>query len=99
MVPKGGCPRCGSQRVKKKGHIHNGKQNHPCKVCERQFVGQADPRRISDEQRALVERLLLERISLRGICRAVGVGLKGVLGFLAECYTQAPEDLVPIRIT
>jgi hypothetical protein len=30
---------------------------------------------ITEEQRALIERLLLERISLRGICRAVGVGL------------------------
>ncbi len=64
MVTRDGCPQCGSQQYKKNGHIHNGKQNHPCKVCERQFVGQADQRRISDEQRALVERLLLERISL-----------------------------------
>ena len=76
MVTRDGCPQCGSQQYKKNGHIHNGKQNHQCKVCERQFVGQTDQHRISDEQRALVERLLLERISLRGICRAVGVGLK-----------------------
>ena len=33
-------------------------------------------------QRALIERLLVERISLRGICRAVGVRLKWLLGFL-----------------
>ena len=93
MVTRDGCPQCGSQQYKKNGHIHNGKQNHQCKVCERQFVGQTDQHRISDEQRALVERLLLERISLRGICRAVGVGLKWLLGFLAECYAQAPQDL------
>ena len=93
MVTRDGCPQCGSQQYKKNSHIHNGKQNHQCKVCERQFVGRADQHRISDEQRALVERLLLERISLRGICRAVGVGLKWLLGFLAECYAQAPQDL------
>ena len=29
-----------------------------------------------EEQHALIERLFLERISLRGICRAVSVGLQ-----------------------
>jgi hypothetical protein len=29
------------------------------------------------EPRAMIERLLLERIALRGMCRAVGVGLQG----------------------
>ena len=97
MVTRDGCPQCGSQQFKKNGHIHNGKQNHQCKVCERQFVGHTDQHLISYEQRALVERLLVERISLRGICRAVGVGLKWLLGFLAECYAKAPEDLhVPL---
>jgi transposase-like protein len=32
------CPRCGSRQHKKNGHIHNGKQNHRCKACGRQFV-------------------------------------------------------------
>ena len=31
---------------------------------------------ITEKQRALIERLLLERISLRGIYRALGVGLR-----------------------
>ncbi len=93
MITRDGCPQCGSQRFKKNGHIHNGKQNHQCKACERQFVGQTDQRLIPDDQRALVERLLLERISLRGICRTVGVGLKWLLGFLNDCYTKAPENL------
>ena len=93
MVTRDGYPQCGSRQFKKNGHIHNGKQNHQCKVCERQFVGHVDQRLISDDQRALVQRLLLERISLRGICRVVGVGLKWLLGFLAECYAKAPEDL------
>ena len=48
---------------------------------------------ITNEQRALVERLLLERISLRGICRAVGVGLRWLLQFMAERFQEAPEQL------
>jgi insertion element IS1 protein InsB len=39
----------------------------------------------------LVERLLLERISLRGICRAVGVGLQWLLEFMGERFQAAPE--------
>jgi len=64
-----------------------------CKECERQFVGYAEQRLISEEQRALIVRLLLERISLRGICRVVGVGLKWLLDFLEECYAKVPQDL------
>src|SRR5947209_390043 len=28
-----------------------------------------------------------------GICRAVGVGMKWLMGFLVECYGAAPADL------
>ena len=66
MVVRDACPECGSQRFKKNGHIHTGKQNHQCKACGRQFVVHADNRVITEDQRTLVERLLVERISLRG---------------------------------
>jgi insertion element IS1 protein InsB len=41
----------------------------------------------------LIERLLLERISLRGICRAVGVSLRWLLYFVVERFNAAPDDL------
>lgn len=93
MVARDGCPECGSTRYKKNGHIHNGKQNYQCKACGRQFVQCSTQYLIGAEQRALIERLLLERISLRGICRAVGVGLKWLLGFLVECFQALPAHL------
>jgi len=31
-------PRCKSPKYKKSGHLHNGKQNHRCKDCDRPFV-------------------------------------------------------------
>jgi insertion element IS1 protein InsB len=37
--------------------------------------------------------LLVERISLRGICRAVGVTLKWLLGFLVQCFAALPDHL------
>jgi insertion element IS1 protein InsB len=93
MVIRETCPRCESPKYKKNGHIHNGKQNHQCQACGRQFVERFEQSLISDDTRALIERLLVERISLRGICRAVGVGLKWLLGFLVHCVEALPEHL------
>jgi len=76
MVIRDVCPRCQSPKHKKNGHIHSGKQNHQCHNCGRQFVECFEQALISDDIRALIERLLVERISWRGICRAVGVNLK-----------------------
>ncbi len=70
MVIRDACPACGSNQCKKNGHIHTGKQNHQCKTCGRQFVLDAENRVIAEDQRTLVERLLLEKIFLHGICRA-----------------------------
>ena len=75
------CPRCESDKFKKNGHIHNGKQNHLCHDCGRQFVDCFEQSLISDETRDLIERLLLERLSLRGICRAVGLDSSGSWAF------------------
>jgi len=93
MIVRDAGPACGSTRFKKNGHTRNGKQKHQCKACPRQFVQCAAHYRIADETRALIERLLLERISLRGICRAVGVGLKWLLGFIVHCFETLPEHL------
>src|SRR5262245_61220652 len=93
MVIRDVCPRCQSSKFKKNGHIHNGKQNHQCQGCGRQFVAYLEQPLIPDAPRALIERLLVERISLRGICRAVGVHLKWLLGFLVQRFEVSPEHL------
>src|SRR5215470_20200060 len=93
MVPREACPQCGSTWYKRNEHIHTGKQNHRCKLCGRAFVLHPENTVITEEQRVLIERLLLERISLRGICRAVGVGLQWLLQFMVERFQAAPEDL------
>ena len=92
-TPREACPQCGSRWYKRNGHIHTGKQNHRCKVCGRAFVLQPENSVITDERRVLIERLLLERISLRGICRAVGVGLQWLLQFMVTRFQAAPDDL------
>src|SRR6266498_5806566 len=93
MLIRNACPACGSSRYKKNGHTRHGKQNHQCKACERQFSATADDRLVADERRTRVEHLLRERISLRGICRAVGVSLTWLLHFMVERFVACPDDL------
>jgi insertion element IS1 protein InsB len=93
MVVRDACPGCGSSHFKKNGHSHSGKQHHQCKACGRQFVASAEERIIVDEQRTLIQHLLCERISLRGICRAVGVSLTWLLHFMVECFAACPDHL------
>jgi hypothetical protein len=47
-------------------------------------VARAEDRIISYEQRTLIEHLLRERLSRRGLCRAVGVSLTWLLHFMVE---------------
>ena len=56
------CPSCESKDVVKNGFIHNGNQNHQCKACGRQFVEAPRQKIISDETKALIDKLLLEKI-------------------------------------
>jgi IS1 family transposase len=93
MVIPESCPACGSTRYKKNGHTRHGKQNHFCKNCERQFSAEAENLFISAERCADIENLFRERISLRGICRAVGVSLTWLLHFMVECFATCPNHL------
>ena len=93
MVMREACPACGAKRYKKNGHTHHGKQNHQCKACGRQFTAEVLDRSIASEQRRQIEHLLRERISLRGICRTVGVSLTWLLHFMVECFTACPDHL------
>ncbi len=67
------CPKCDSQYVVKNGHTHTGKQNFKCRDCGRQFVTTPSHQPVSKPIRELIDRLLLEKISLAGIVRVTGV--------------------------
>jgi transposase-like protein len=84
--------------VRKNGHIHNGKQNYYCNSCKRQFVENGQEWFVDSKERAQIERLLLERISLRGICRVMQVSLSWLLGYLKEVHNALPDDLNVIEV-
>lgn len=65
------CPSCRSEDVSRNGHTRHGKQNYKCRGCGRQFVIDPQWQVLSEEHKGLIERLLLERISLAGIARVL----------------------------
>jgi IS1 family transposase len=85
------CPRCQLSHIKKNGHTYYGKQNYQCLLCERQFVIRDET--VSEPSKDLIKSLLLERISLRGICRVLGVSLSWLLNFVESLYLANAADL------
>jgi transposase-like protein len=66
------CPSCQSESVMKNGRTRHQKQNYKCRDCPQQFVEDPPWRMISNETKAIVDRLLQEKVSLAGIARAAG---------------------------
>lgn len=90
------CPQCGSSHIKRNGYTHYGNQNYRCKDCDRQFV--EDSQHIGKEMKDLIKILLLERLSLRGICRVTGVSLTWLLDFrLFGICREMPQYIVVIN--
>ena len=82
------CPNCTSARTVKNGRIHNGKQRFKCFECGRQFVEQPTNKVIDLVTRELIDRLLLERISLAGIARAAQVSETWLQQYVNQKYAR-----------
>lgn len=87
------CPVCQGEKTIKNGHTHYGKQNYQCKDCRRQFVEGGSDWFVNESDKALINKLLLERISLAGICRVCGVSEPWLLTYVKELYAHLPDDL------
>jgi len=88
------CPECCSLNTKKNGHVRStGKQNNYCKDCGRNFSDSANKKYISKSTKEQVRRALLERASLRGICRIFSISLKWLVSFFIKETNKLPEDL------
>ncbi len=94
-MPSPGHGGCQSVNVVKNGMTYYGKQNHKCKYCKRQFVEPSPKEQLDLEQ--TVRSLLLERISLRGICRTVGKSMGWLMHYLQGLFEELPEQL-PIHL-
>ena len=87
------CPSCNATTIKKNGHTHNGKQNHRCLVCGRQFVLHPENKVISKDVCNQIRQALLERVSLEGICRIFLVSMTWLLQFINKVIAELPNNL------
>ena len=72
--------------------IHNGKQNHLCKDCGRQFVKDPQNKIIDDTTKALIDKLLLEKLPLAGIARVVDVSEPWLQQYVNAKYQRVPRQ-------
>lgn len=77
----------------KNGKIHNGKQNHKCLACGRQFVLDPQNQPISDATKHLIDKLLLEKIPLAGIARVAEVSESWLQEYVNKKYEGAPRQV------
>lgn len=87
------CPRCGSEQIVKNGHIHNGKQNQRCRECGRQFVLHPTKKVISDETKRRIDKLLLEKLPLAGIARAMEVSESWLQNYVNQTYRKVDQHV------
>lgn len=87
------CPSCHSEKVVKNGKIHNGKQNHKCTHCGRQFVRDPQSKIIDNGTKRLIDKLLLEKIPLAGIARVAEVSEPWLQQYVNAKYQQVPRQV------
>ena len=93
VMPALTCPSCQSPNIVKNGRIHNGKQNHKCRDCGRQFVNNPNQKRIAPETLALIDKLLLEKIPLAGIARVCNVSESWLQDYVNRKYEAMPRQV------
>jgi len=87
------CPTCGSEHLIKNGSAHNGKSKYQCKSCGHQFVVNPTKTTVSKEIKQLIDRLLLERISLRGIARLTQISWFWLQDYVNQKLAQTPPQV------
>lgn len=87
------CPSCHAQRFVKNGLNALKKQIYRCKECGRQFVLNPAKIPISDEKKELIDRLLLERLPLAGIARAVSVSGSWLQNYVNDKYANVSQEI------
>ena len=80
------CPTCSAAHVVRNGHNNSGTPTFLCRGGGRRFVERPRAGPVPDETRALVVRLLGERVALRAIARVTGVARSWLQRFVNDLY-------------
>lgn len=87
------CPTCGSDDIVKNGLTRRAKQNYKCRDCGRQFVEDPQWQVIPPDSKALIERLLLEKLPLAGIARVMQVSKDWLQSYVNSYYSGIPHQV------
>ena len=91
------CPRCGAARVVRNGHRHEGVPSFLCRACGRQFVRSPRKGPVGEGTKALVLRLLGERMAIRAIARVTGLSRSWLQRFVNALYRErTPHEPGPL---
>ena len=87
-APPPPCPRCSDPHVVRNGLTHPGVPSFRCRGCGRRLV--AAPRKgpVPDEDKAAVERMPAERLSLRAVARITGRSRSWLQRFVNDLYRR-----------
>lgn len=87
------CPKCESPQIIKYGKTHYGKPRFRCQECGRQFVENPTKQPVDEATRALVDKLLLERLALAAIVRITGVSARWLQLYVNRKYKDVPRQV------
>ena len=82
------CPRCSATTVVRNGANRSGTPTFRCRGCGRRFV--AAPRKgpVPEADKAAIERMLAERLSLRAVARITGRSRAWLQRFANDLYRR-----------
>jgi insertion element IS1 protein InsB len=87
------CPNCGFDDIMKNGTTRRGKQNYKCRDCGRQFVENPQWKRREPDSRAMIDRLLLEKIPLAGLARVLQLSQSWLQQYVNDCYDRVARQI------
>jgi insertion element IS1 protein InsB len=93
------CPYCNEEWIVKNGSNSVGTPKFLCRHCNRQFVENPKKTFISEKAKQLIDKLLLERISLAGIARVIGVSEVWLQNYVNHLYASTPHEINVIEKT
>lgn len=85
------CPYCYSSAIVKNGSNSAKTPKFRCKDCGRQFVEHPIQSRITEAEKALIDKLLLEKIPLAGMARVTGISERWIQDYVNDQYEAVPR--------
>ena len=83
--------------MKKNGTIYNKKQKYQCNTCNCQFVENPKNKRITEKTKQLIDKLLLERLSLAGIARVTDVSERWLQNYVNDKFSNLKQEVQEIK--